>query len=99
MKTKGRFEIPLGMPVMPECCKTCPFGENGDEELRKRVESRLMEVSQTCHSTGIAKGKKRDTHLCRGARNFQIQIFYRLGFLEAPTDEAWDKKLIEIGLK
>lgn len=53
------------------------------------VEQRvLIEASQTCHSTGVVHGKS-DTHLCRGARDFQIQIFHRLGVISSPTDEAW----------
>lgn len=60
------------------------------------VEDRLLQVSQTCHSTGVLHGKL-DTHICRGARDHQIQILFRLGFLEAATDEAWDKKRTEVG--
>lgn len=80
-----------GMPTMPAMCHTCPFGPNGDHDLRARIESRLLTVSQTCHSTGAVHGAP-DTYVCRGARDWQQMILYRLGFLEAPTDEAWRKQ-------
>jgi hypothetical protein len=54
----------------------------------------MTEGSQVCHSTGWPKG----TRLCRGARDFQTQALYRMGFLSAPTDEAWMAKMIELGL-
>jgi hypothetical protein len=84
------------MPVMLAQCKTCPFRERGPMELRARIEARILSgVNQTCHSTGLARGK-RDTHLCRGARDFALTLFHRLGFLSEPTDAAWDRKRREI---
>lgn len=86
-----------GMPVMQGKCKTCPFGKNGCQEVRRSVESRLLEVSQTCHSTGVALNPPRqDTHICRGARDWQIEFFHSIGFLDEPTDEAWRLKLESI---
>lgn len=84
-----------GMPVKKIMCESCPFGPNGCQEVRATVEERLFQVSQTCHSTGAVHGKK-DTHVCRGARNFQLQILHRLGFLESPSDEAWEKRANEL---
>lgn len=70
-------------------CHSCPFGENGDDLIRSKVEQRCLDSSQICHST--------DSTLCRGARDYQLTIFYRLGFLAAPTDEEWAKKRKELG--
>jgi len=79
------------MPVMQSNCETCPFGPKGDRYLRSSIEQRvLLTASQTCHHTGLVHGKT-DTHLCRGARDYQIQIFFRMGILDAETDEAWAK--------
>jgi hypothetical protein len=50
----------------------------------------LTEASQICHHPHL-HGKP-ETHLCRGARDFQLQIFHRLGVIEAPTDKAWRKR-------
>jgi len=79
------------MPVMQSNCETCPFRPDGDLRLRSSIEQRVMTTaSQTCHHTGSVHGKP-DTHLCRGARDYQIQIFFRMGILDAETDEAWTK--------
>ena len=79
-------------------CDTCPFNPEGSHEVRLKVMERVLNVgSQTCHTSGLKYGRP-DTHLCRGARDFQLQIFYRNGFLEAPTDEAWAKKCKELNI-
>lgn len=75
-------------PVMKTKCVTCPFGPNGDRQVRTSVESRLLQASQNCHHPR-AKGK-RETHLCRGARDWQLQVMHRLGVIAEPTDQAWD---------
>ena len=85
-------------PVMLERCATCPFNEGGDRHLRQTIEARSLNVSQTCHHTGAIHGKP-DTHLCRGARDFQLQMFFRMGFLSAATDEAWEAKRKESTMK
>jgi hypothetical protein len=77
------------MPVMKEKCKTCPF--RGASELRTSIENRLLTYTQTCHSTGVIKNKP-DTHICRGARDWQLKFFHRIGFIPEATDEAWTKK-------
>jgi len=87
------------MPIMPQMCSSCPFNKHGHLQTRAQVEQRVLTIgSQTCHSTGAKYGKP-DTHLCRGGRDFQLQCFYRMGFLEAPTDEAWEKRCRELKLK
>jgi hypothetical protein len=79
------------MPVMRRQCATCPFREGADRELRHRIEERVLtSASQTCHHTGTIHGRE-DTHLCRGARDHQLQFFYRLGVIAAATDAAWKK--------
>lgn len=81
------------LPVMKAKCKTCPFADSGCKEVRANVEGRLLDASQECHSSGWPKGKA----LCRGARDVQLTIFHRLGFIDAPTDAAWDVKRKELG--
>jgi len=81
-------------------CPTCPFNkdENGHDavpDIADMVRRRcLTEASQICHHPRL-HGKEED-HLCRGARDFQLELFYRFDFLETPTDEAWEKKMQEI---
>jgi len=80
--------------VMRTQCATCPFrinayGRHNDPALVTKIQARcLSEASQICHHPRL-KGR-RETRLCRGARNFQLAIFHRIGFLVAPTDAAWD---------
>jgi hypothetical protein len=86
------------MPVMAAKCKTCPFGPGGSLEVRASVERRIYtEASQTCHSTGVALGKRRDTHLCRGARDAQLAFLHGIGFLDEPTDAAWARAAERVG--
>jgi hypothetical protein len=72
---------------MKQQCKTCPFRAGGDLELQGQVISRLLETNQICHAPRLVK--KRETHLCRGARDWQLQVFFRLGVLEEESDAAW----------
>jgi hypothetical protein len=76
-------------PVMARKCNTCPFHERNESEreIANMVRARSFQVSQICHHPRTY-GKK-ETHLCRGGRDHQITIFYRLGFLPEPTDQAW----------
>lgn len=79
-----KFKSIEGMKVNRRRCKTCPFNDDGDLRIRGSVEERcLTKASQLCHGTN-------DTTLCKGARDFQLQIFYRLGWLPEPTQAAWD---------
>lgn len=80
------------MPVMKRKCSSCPFHEEHKEQrqIADMVRERcITEASQICHHPRLHD--KKETHLCRGARDFQQQIFHRLGVISAPTDEAWEK--------
>jgi len=73
---------------MKEKCASCPFGPNGDRELRAKVIERTgFNASQICHHPAI-HGKKQ-THLCRGARDEQLTILHRMGWISEPTDAAF----------
>ena len=89
--------------VREKKCKSCPFGKYG-EAIGSEVdvetfalfqsslaEKSLNEANQYCHADEL-KGKV-STHVCRGARGFQLKYFWRSGVTEAPTDEAWAKDL------
>jgi hypothetical protein len=79
-------------PVMAKMCSTCPFkeGPNQDHKLVNSIKSRALKVSQICHHPRL-KGKE-ETHLCRGSRDFQLEILYKMGELEEPTDEEFERK-------
>lgn len=88
-------------PVCAVMCATCPFRE-GSKYASLRAEltvSALTSASRVCHSTGsnaINHRTGKPSRLCRGARDVQLAHFHRIGFLEAPTDEAWAAKLAEV---
>jgi hypothetical protein len=87
-------------PVMKKKCTTCPFHRRDkiEIELANTVEVRCMtQGSQICHHP-VLSGKEQD-HLCRGARDYQLSIFYRLGVIKAETDEAWDKAWKKASIK
>lgn len=75
-------------PVMAAKCASCPFNENGDARLRASVMARtICQAQQICHHPRIY-GKK-ETHLCRGSRDEQLTILFRMGMLPEPTDKAF----------
>jgi len=77
----------------PHRCKSCPFNPEGDANLADKVRQRSLEASQICHGT---EGPQREPRsLCRGARDYQIQILYRLGVLAQPTDQCWQQTYTE----
>lgn len=80
--------------VMKKRCPTCPFGEKGKRDRSPSIanmvrERCLTQASQICHHPSLHN--KPQTHLCRGARDFQLEIFHRLGVIESATDRAWDR--------
>ena len=92
---------PSTLPVNAVSCPTCPFRPDGWTHLREFLQQRaLSEGTPIWHATGTARVAKKKrlgrARLCAGARQFQIEVFYRIGFLEAPTREAWDNKWHEM---
>jgi hypothetical protein len=90
-------------PVMRKKCPTCPFSEEGWSEVRELLEQRVLsEGSPVCHSTGPGaiseKTLCKQDRLCRGARDFALSILAGSGFLDAPTDAAWEAKAAELDL-
>lgn len=90
-------------PIMPAMCSTCPLRDTGWTEVRGLLIQRtLSEASPICHSTGpdaLTEKKAKQDMLCRGARDFALRFFHGIGFLEAATDEAWDRKCAELNIK
>ena len=65
-------------------------GRYDDPRLVDRIKKDILtEASQICHHPRL--DGKEETHLCRGARDFQLEIFHRIGFLHTPTDESWNE--------
>lgn len=88
----------VNLPVCKTNCKTCPWREDSPYAyLRWDLEhSAMTEASRICHSTGannaINKHTGKPPMLCRGARDYQLNILAGIGFLDEATDEAWERK-------
>lgn len=64
------------------------FREGGDRALQAAAIQRTgFNASQVCHHPRLA-GRK-ETHLCRGARDHQLTLLYRLGMIPEATDAAF----------
>lgn len=87
-------------PVMKVQCPTCPFLKGGWTEVREFLSNRaLSEASPICHSTGpgaLVETSLKEEMICRGARLFQAEYFYLIGFISEPTLEAWDAKVASL---
>lgn len=83
--------------VMPEMCATCPFRPRSKYAFLADdlAASALSKASRICHSTGgnnaIHRRTGKPPKICRGARDLQLRMFFRLGVIDAPTDEAWER--------
>jgi hypothetical protein len=90
------------MPVQPAMCATCPFRPKSKYAhlAPSLAQSAVTEATRICHSTGSNNAINRRTGkppmACRGARDIQLRMFAGSGFIEAPTDAAWNKKWREI---
>jgi len=91
-------------PVLKEMCGNCPFREGSPYQdlVPTLTDSALNGQSRVCHSTGSNNAIHRRTGkpqaICRGARDIQLKYFAAIGFIEEPTDEAWDKKRKELNV-
>jgi hypothetical protein len=90
------------MSTRKTMCATCPFREGSPHSnLRSMLEiSALSESSRLCHSTGVNAlyRTNKPEQLCRGSRDLQLRVMHGFGVIDAPTDEAWDAKCVELGL-
>lgn len=93
------------MKLNKKQCATCPFRDGSPyTHLRQYLEtSAISKASRICHSTGgnnaINHRTGKPARLCRGARDFQLRVFFEMGFLDEATDAAWDKRKKEMGIK
>lgn len=91
-------------PIRQTKCGTCPFRVDSPYAALAAdiTMSALTEASRICHSTG-SNGIHRRTgvkpHLCRGARDNQLQVMAAMMVIGAPTDEAWNEARVRIGMK
>lgn len=95
----------MNEPLRKTMCATCPFrpGSKYAFLAADLAESALTNSSRICHSTGsdnaINKRTGIEPHLCRGARDVQLEAFTVPGLLDEPTDEAWNAARVRIGME
>lgn len=95
---------PLRYTVQPRQCHTCIFRPAQQVVCPQRlaeIQAYLLQGNtHLCHSPDQAEpaSHKRNTHACRGGRDWQLQIWHRLGFLDQPTDEALDLAMRQMGI-
>ena len=95
----------MPIPIMPAPCATCPFREGGWEDLQGLLMQRAIGLdgkgTPLCHSSGpdALVPKIKEAHVCAGARAFQLQFYAGIGFIAAPTEEAWQAKCDEMGIE
>lgn len=75
------------MPVRKRQCATCVFKAECDGGIhlaagrREEIQVNLLRgINQICHHG--------NSSICRGGRDFQLQVFHRMGIIDAPTDAA-----------
>jgi len=92
------------LPLRKTKCATCPFREGSPYAyLVNDLTASAMSDSRICHSTGknnaINKRTGKKPHLCRGARDVQLSVMFRMGAIDAETDAAWNRERARIGMK
>jgi hypothetical protein len=91
-----------GLPLRSFMCATCPFraGSPYAELAPSLAISAITESTRICHSTGANNAINHRTGkppaVCRGARDVALNHFHNIGFIEAATDAAWNKKFEQL---
>jgi len=93
------------IPLRAEMCATCPWAPGSPHaNLRGTIAaSACSESIRICHSTGANNAINRRTGkppaVCAGARKVQLEWAARRRLIAAPTEEAWQAKCDELGIK
>jgi len=89
-------------PVAEKMCGSCIFRSDGNQanirpgrldEIRTYL---LNGKAHQCHGPQI-KGK-RTSIVCRGGRDYQLQVWSRMGLITEATDEALEDTMRKLGL-
>jgi hypothetical protein len=85
---------PATLRLRKNQCKTCPFRRENQNILHPKrwaeIYSYLLQGTQhVCHST--------NRHVCRGARDWQLNVWYSTGIIDEPTDASLHEAMTEAG--
>ena len=91
-------------PLRKTMCSTCPFRAGSPYAfLVPDLTESAMITTQICHSTGSNNAVNRRTgikpHICRGARQVQLKVMHQISVIDAPTDAAWNRSRVMMGMK
>lgn len=85
------------MKLAKKQCKSCPFLPDGlpiNSNEMSRIQQYLIEgTNHLCHSDCTSKT------ICKGGRQWQLEIWYRMGRIQAPTHEALVKAMRATGVE
>jgi hypothetical protein len=90
------MKLKPGTKLALQQCNSCPFREGGLglgitklEEIKAYL---LQGTNHFCHSDSNNKT------ICRGGRNYQLEMWYKAGIISAPTDEALEEAMLKMGI-
>jgi len=84
------------MKIHPNPCKTCPFTTPNiirPEKMTEICQYLVEGVNHLCHNDRTNKT------VCRGGRNFQLQIWAAMRLIESPTDASLKTAMIKVNVK
>ena len=91
--------IKPGTKVRKTKCATCVFRSEHEGGIqlapgrREEIQRHCINgLNQLCHH-------ENDHMICRGGRDFTLQIWFRLGLIAAATDAALEQAMREKGLR
>ncbi len=90
----SKYHSSVAVPVQ---CRTCIFREDGNQVVLRPdrladIQAYLVRgVTHTCHTDKV--------RACRGGREFQLTIWYRMGLIAEPTDAALASAMQSEGLE
>jgi hypothetical protein len=94
---------PAGQKLRSEMCKTCIFRPQGQRlEISPMRFAEIQEYliqgqPHTCHTENPREPPS--GYVCRGARNYQLQIWHRYGMITEPTDAALETAMRSLGIE
>lgn len=85
----------MTMPVKTKPCRTCPFAGRTPVELDPEAlieYTRKIVTLQSQHLCHTADNKQ----ICRGGRDIMLRVMVDLKLIDAPTDDAFERKSREV---
>lgn len=74
-------------------CYSCPF--EGEEPINLAPDRLIFYYENLLSGTSQHLCHSHKRTICRGGRNIQIKLFYAIGLLNEPTNEAFNQEIEE----